>query len=109
MSNDTNNVTVSGLMIEQATASQTDSGCPKARFVIRSSRTLVIQGAEHVVSDDIAIIAFAHGANSVLKYGSAGVEVLVSGHLSTYAGPEPRMFVATDCVGFPSVSQCRHE
>ncbi len=103
---DTNTCTLSGIMVEQASASETQGGVPIANFQVQSRRDyLHSDGGERAEYHNFKVRAFAHGANSIIKYGGAGIEVILSGHLTTEHG---RMLIVAQEVGFPSVSQCRH-
>ncbi|MBM4028595.1 MAG: single-stranded DNA-binding protein [Planctomycetes bacterium] len=85
-----NNVTITGTLVEQASMSETLDAEPLANFqllVLHDWRAP--DGSQSTNQLHIPCFATGHAANSIHKYGRAGVRVTVTGRLDTWNVPQP--------------------
>jgi len=85
-----NSVTVSGRLMERPDFSETEAGKPLARFWLSHG------------SNQVQCFAAGVMAESLLKFGSAGVEILGHGHLEWFHGDTEQPYVLLDTLGFTS-------
>ena len=83
-----NSVTVSGRLMERPDFSETETGKPLARFWLSHG------------SNQVQCFAAGVMAESLLKFGSAGVEILGHGHLEWFHGDSAQPYVLLDRLGF---------
>ncbi len=83
-----NSVTVSGRLMERPDFSEIETGKPLARFWLSRG------------SNQVQCFAAGVMAESLLKFGSAGVEILGHGHLQWFHGDTEQPYVLLDTLGF---------
>jgi single-stranded DNA-binding protein len=123
MTGDIAQVTVSGVLFERPDRSETETGVPTAAFWLQVTRRWTGRAGQPCDSTEfIDCFAVGHPANSIGRYGRAGIEVIVIGTLRTRTVPDEftravrqmapsstfakaELYIHVDSVGFISPRQ----
>jgi len=109
---DTNEVTITGVLAERPSYSETGNGVTTATFHVQTTRTWkATSGDSGVHVADVPCFAVGHAANALRVYSRAGLAIVVTGHLDVrnypceQGGSASEMILIADTVGFVSPRQ----